>query len=169
MLMTPKVKGDLQFDGSGNTRYPNIYLRGSGKWAALGQEDMMAMAGNFSRFYESFLTNNTNCIPTVGPGSPLTPNLKPGSVSDMITYLGYDVSPGRPDAHISHLIMNHFTGTIPLGISIDPNTLILKGLNNIHVADASIIPEPLDAHPVATVMAIGLKAADIILKQIKQS
>ena len=68
--------------------------------------------------------------------------------------------------YYSRLIMNHWGGTCPLRNGkrrgTDPDTLLVKGTQNIHVVDASLHPEPLSAHPVATIMAVAEKASDIL-------
>ena len=73
----------------------------------------------------------------------------------------------------TRLIANHYGGTVPLaetgGEGVEPSTLLLKGSSNIYVIDASLMPSASSGHPVATVMACALKAADVILGNAGQS
>jgi len=47
--------------------------------------------------------------------------------------------------------------------SVDPETLILRGTENVAVVDASLIPTVVAAHPVGTIMAIADRAGDILV------
>ncbi|KAL4244614.1 GMC oxidoreductase family protein [Abortiporus biennis] len=83
-------------------------------------------------------------------------------------------APGQPKPSASDEEMKewvrsttwHPTGTVSmlpreLGGVVD-STLTVYGTANIRVADASILPIALSCHPMATLYAIGEKAADII-------
>lgn len=50
---------------------------------------------------------------------------------------------------------------------VEPSTLRLRGTSNVHIVDASIIPRSPPCHPVAMVMAVGSKAADMLATQVK--
>eukprot|EP00755_Sulcionema_specki_P022846 Sspe_Gene.77488::Locus_48426_Transcript_1_1_Confidence_1.000_Length_2872::g.77488::m.77488 len=159
VLLQPKARSYVKLDGDFNTVYPNMYLRGEGDWAAAGREDMTLLSAALSTFAASFLANNRECKVSFGPGDEHHRWLDPTNPVDMESFLQPDQYGG---VYYSHLIMNHFTGTVPLGKAVDPASLIVKGSKNLHVTDASLIPTPLKAHPVATVMALGERAARLL-------
>eukprot|EP00930_Biecheleria_cincta_P083921 TRINITY_DN7341_c0_g1_i4.p1 TRINITY_DN7341_c0_g1~~TRINITY_DN7341_c0_g1_i4.p1 ORF type:complete len:689 (-),score=110.68 TRINITY_DN7341_c0_g1_i4:236-2227(-) len=57
---------------------------------------------------------------------------------------------------------NHWVGTCAIGYCSDPGTLLVKGTSNVVVADASIVPRQIWAHPALSFMAVGHKASDLI-------
>lgn len=62
---------------------------------------------------------------------------------------------------------NHQSGTCKLGPSTDPNAVVdselrIHGIPNIRVADASIFPTVPNSNPIAGIMMVAEKAADII-------
>jgi len=63
----------------------------------------------------------------------------------------------------SHMEGNHWAQTCALGICADPQTLQVQGTENVHVADASLMPYQLSSHPMLTVAAMARKAAQEIL------
>ena len=102
-----------------------------------------------------------------GPGSPSHPTLNPDNFDDIRTYV---TSPSPVDGvYYSRLIINHWGGTAgsadgPGGV--DPETLILRGTENVAVVDASLIPTVVPAHPVGTIMAVADRAGDILAARI---
>lgn len=58
--------------------------------------------------------------------------------------------------------MNHWAGSCKLDNCADVETLIVQGTENVAVADASLLPTQIWAHPALTLTAIALKAADSI-------
>lgn len=62
---------------------------------------------------------------------------------------------------------NHQSGTCKMGPSIDPTAVVdpklrVHGIANIRVADASIFPTVPNANPIAGIMMVAEKAADMI-------
>ncbi|KAL6259290.1 hypothetical protein P5V15_009209 [Pogonomyrmex californicus] len=62
---------------------------------------------------------------------------------------------------------NHQSGTCKLGPSTDPNAVVdselrIHGISNIRVADASIFPIVPNSNPIAGIMMVAEKAADMI-------
>jgi choline dehydrogenase-like flavoprotein len=63
--------------------------------------------------------------------------------------------------------MNHYTGTCPLGDCVDPSTLLVRGTQNVAVADASLLPNQVWSHPAMTLMAVAFKAAGIFAERLQ--
>ncbi|XP_014475859.1 PREDICTED: glucose dehydrogenase [FAD, quinone]-like [Dinoponera quadriceps] len=62
---------------------------------------------------------------------------------------------------------NHQSGTCKMGSSTDPTAVVdselrVHGIPNIRVADASIFPTVPNSNPIAAIMMVGEKAADMI-------
>ena len=59
----------------------------------------------------------------------------------------------------------HLAGTAPMGTGddavVDPH-LQVRGVENLWVADGSVLPEPLSRGPHATIAMIGHRAADFV-------
>jgi len=69
---------------------------------------------------------------------------------------------------------NHQSGTCKMGPSTDPNAVVdselrVHGIPNIRVADASIFPIVPNANPIAAIMMVAEKAADMINNEWPQS
>ena len=66
----------------------------------------------------------------------------------------------------SALTVYHPVGTCKMGVDemavLDPDSLRVKGLNNLRVADASIMPDVISGNTSAASMMIGAKAAQLI-------
>eukprot|EP00929_Paragymnodinium_shiwhaense_P037338 TRINITY_DN19911_c0_g1_i1.p1 TRINITY_DN19911_c0_g1~~TRINITY_DN19911_c0_g1_i1.p1 ORF type:complete len:233 (+),score=38.79 TRINITY_DN19911_c0_g1_i1:47-700(+) len=79
-----------------------------------------------------------------------------GFVKDALRKVGYvgDFKAGDD--------MNHWAGSCKLGTCADPATLTAFGTQNVLVADASILPTQVWAHPQLTLQALALKASDTI-------
>merc|ERR1712003_482132 len=58
--------------------------------------------------------------------------------------------------------MNHYSGSCKLGDCVDPKNLLVRGTDNVFVADSSLFPGPIWGHPAFTVIAVALKAAEIL-------
>lgn len=75
---------------------------------------------------------------------------------------------GNSDADIDARVQKtaatfyHPGGSCSMGTVVDPS-LKVKGIKNLRVADASIIPLPIGAHYQSIAYAIGEKAADLIM------
>jgi len=63
----------------------------------------------------------------------------------------------------SHMEGNHWAETCALDRCADPFTLQVENTENIHVADASLMPHQLSSHPMLTVAAMARRAAELIL------
>lgn len=62
---------------------------------------------------------------------------------------------------------NHQSGTCKMGPSTDPTAVVdpklrVHGIANIRVADASIFPILPNSNPIAAIMMVAEKAADMI-------
>lgn len=62
---------------------------------------------------------------------------------------------------------NHQSGTCKMGPNTDKTAVVdselrLHGISNIRVADASVFPVLLNSNPIAAIMMIAEKAADMI-------
>jgi choline dehydrogenase len=57
--------------------------------------------------------------------------------------------------------MNHPGGTCALDKCIEPDTLLVKGLDNVGVCDNAIIPEQATVHTALTLMGIASRGGDI--------
>lgn len=57
---------------------------------------------------------------------------------------------------------NHWVGTCALGRCVSPETLRVHGTDNVAVADASLLPGQVWAHPAMTLTAVGLRSAEIL-------
>lgn len=161
MLLNPKARGLVTLDANGNIRYPDIYMPDTPD----GNADTDVMARAVYDMIQLFKTDPALSI-SFGPGSPSHPSLNPDSLADVHTYV---TSPSPVDnVYYSRLIINHFGGTARLTDGpggVDPETLIVRGTENVAVADASLIPRVPTAHPVGTIMAVADRAADILAKR----
>ncbi|CAE7212756.1 betA [Symbiodinium natans] len=61
---------------------------------------------------------------------------------------------------------NHWAGSCALGACVDPQSLRVRGTMNVAVADASITPTTIWAHPALTLKGIAFKAADVLAKSM---
>jgi len=69
---------------------------------------------------------------------------------------------GRQDA------ANHWAGGCSLGQCSDPATMIVHGTTNVAVADSSVFPSSIWAHPSFTCAVVAHKAADLLASRLKQ-
>merc|ERR1712217_892224 len=81
-------------------------------------------------------------------------------VTQQMAKVGYTGGFGHGDD------MNHWAGSCKLGSCANPETLIVYGTSNIVVADASILPSQVWAHPSLTLQALALRASDILTSQV---
>ena len=90
---------------------------------------------------------------------------------------GEEMAPGKDiqtDEEILEYLVNttttvyHPVGTCKMGIDdmavVDPKTLKVKGVNNLRVIDASIMPKLISGNTSAPSMMIGEKGASMILQ-----
>lgn len=155
MLLRPKAKTLLRLDTNHNVRYPSLYLT--------EKEDMTLMARSVKDVIAMMKAKGAKL--KFGPGGLSHPHLSGESLSDVTKYLSSwepYVLPEGNRIYYTRLIMNHWAGTCSLGKAVEPEDLRVKGTDNIHVVDASIIPKQLSAHPVATVMVMAEKAGELI-------
>jgi choline dehydrogenase-like flavoprotein len=159
MLLNPKARGLITLDENGNVRPPDIYLPDTEE----GESDTTLMARAVFDLIQLFQQDPGLKI-VFGPGSSSHPNLNPNSLSDIRKYV---TGPSPVDGiFFNRLIVNHFGGTTALSDGpggVDPETLILRGTENVAVVDASLIPTVVAAHPVGTIMAIADRAGDILV------
>ncbi|KAL0480834.1 hypothetical protein AKO1_002071, partial [Acrasis kona] len=156
--MSQKGKTRLTLDGNGAVNYPSVYFT--------NQDDLEDMVDALYIFLNTILPKNPSLGVNFGPGGYSHPNLNPANKNDCRAY----ITGGEQMFGISYskMIMNHFTGTVPLiqdasQGGVDPQSLLVRGTSNIHVVDASIYPGSLSAHPVATVMAGAERASDLLI------
>lgn len=157
MLLRPKARDVLHIGKDSFVQYPMLYLT--------NDEDLTLMAQAVQKLIR-VMKSNPNFKLKLGPGGLSHPNMNAENLQDVKNYLAaWDPfrTPNGSAAHFSRLIMNHWGGTAPIGKAVNAKTLVVEGTQNIHVVDASLIPAPLSAHPVATIMAIAEKAADDLL------
>ena len=158
LLLDPQARGLITLDAKGNVNSPNIYLPDT----AAGAADTTLMAQAVFDMIQLFARDEGLKI-VFGPGSASHPNLHPDSLADVREYVT-DPSP-VDGVYFSRLITNHFGGTAALSDGaggVDPATLLLRGMKNLAVVDASLIPTTVAAHPVGTIMAIAERAGDIL-------
>jgi len=145
MLLEPNSNDLLSMDGNSNLKFPGIYL------STTQDKDQMANA---------IYTFLNEVVPKV-PGLKVTQG--PADATSLDSVKAYI-------DNIGTFIMNHFTGTVPLtegntedAGGVEPSTLRVRGTSNVHVVDASLLPNSIPAHPVAMVMALGSKAGDLLV------
>merc|ERR1711976_834209 len=63
--------------------------------------------------------------------------------------------------------INHFAGTCPLDKCVDAETLRIHGIQNVAVADASLLPGQVWGHPALTLTALALRAADLLAASLQ--
>lgn len=155
MLLRPKQTTVMKINKETFVEYPPIYLT--------RKKDLMLMAVAIQQLLFLY-RENPDLILKFGPGGHSHPNLDPDRFKDVKAYVAG--SDPVDNIYYTRLIMNHWGGTCPLRKGgrkgTDPETLLVKGTQNIHVVDASLHPAPLSAHPVATIMAVAEKASDIL-------
>ena len=158
LLLDPKARGVITLDANGNVNSPNIYLPDTPD----GTADTTLMAQAVFDMIQLFAQDRGLTI-AFGPGSASHPNLRPDRLADIREYV---TGPSPVDGvYFNRLITNHFGGTAALSDGaggVDPATLLLRGMRNVAVVDASLIPTAVVAHPVGTIMAIAERAGDIL-------
>jgi len=172
VLFDPMPRSYVMWNTTTSTvAYPDVYNNA---------EDVANVANALHLFLTQLLKNfgeanpSSNCSVSFGPGAPPFEQMSPFSATDMFNYVNaWGPYPYEGDVWWSHLVMNHFVGTVPISeggqFGADPSTLKVGGLANVHAVDASIIPGPVWAHPVATILAVAAKAADLISAEFEAS
>jgi cellobiose dehydrogenase (acceptor) len=161
--MNQRAKTQLTLNGNGFVNHPNVFYDG---------QDVDELTNALYYFLNTVLPKNQNLKVVFGPGGSSHPNLNPSNKADVRSFIANgSILDGIA---YSGMIMNHFTGTVPLESNanlggVDPNTLIVRGTTNVHVVDASLYKPPVAAHPVATVMAGAEKAADLLVAQMQST
>jgi cellobiose dehydrogenase (acceptor) len=147
----------LSLNADGFVNWPNVYSNSA---------DVDEMADALFYFLNEVLPK-TGLQVVFGPGGSSHPNLNKANWNDVRSFITGGSS--MDGISYSGMIMNHFTGTVPLleGDNsvggVDPNTLVVRGTKNVHVVDASLYLPPVAAHPVATIMAGAEKCADLLV------
>lgn len=162
MLLDPKARGLIQLDAKGNVKYPNIYLPNTPD--GLADTDLMTQAVyNMIQLFEQ----DSGLKIVFGPGGLSHPNLDPNNIDDVRKYV---TGPSPVDGvYFNRLLINHYGGTAALSDGaggVDPTTLLVRGTTNVAVADASLIPTIVPAHPVGTVMAVADRAGEILASRL---
>ena len=161
MLLDPKARGIVSLDARGNVIAPDIYLPAT----AEGDEDTALMTEAVFDMIRLFARDPGLKI-RFGPGGPSHPDLDPKKLADIRHYV---TGPSPIDGvYFNRLIVNHFGGTAALSEDaggVDPRTLILRGTTNVAVVDASLLPAPVAAHPVGTIMAVADRAGEILARR----
>jgi cellobiose dehydrogenase (acceptor) len=158
MLFTldQKARGKLRLDGNNFVQSPGVYLTNN--------DDIEQMVDALYTLLNDIIPRNSDLRVVLGPGGVSHPTLNPGSRDDLRTFLT-GATPNN-GVYYTRMTLNHFTGTVPLvegdesAGGVDPATLRVRGTKNVHVVDASLYPTPMNAHPVATVMAGAELAAE---------
>jgi choline dehydrogenase len=102
----------------------------------------------------------------LGPGGVSHPKLDPSKLKDVEEYAKGVNNPLPNYIYFANLLINHFGGTAALGKAVDEYTMKLKGTANVHIAGASVMPLPIGAHPIFTIMMVAERASDMIAQQI---
>ncbi|MGH7066117.1 MAG: GMC family oxidoreductase N-terminal domain-containing protein [Stellaceae bacterium] len=161
MLLDPKARGIVSLDAKGNVIAPNIYLPATPD----GEKDTALMTRAVADMIRLFARDRGLEI-RFGPGGPSHPKLNPDKLADIRRYVT-GPSPAH-DIYFNRLIVNHFGGTAALSEDkggVDPKTLILRGTSNVAVVDASLLPAPVTAHPVGTIMAVADRAGGLLARR----
>lgn len=172
MLLSPKATSHITIK-KGVVQYPNLYLT--------DPDDLDAMVTAIQEAINMYTLDPETKKPRTdlqilfGPGKAPFTDLNPYVKKDIHTYVS-DWNPvkipGYNPIYFTRLIMNHWGGTAPLNSDsegVSPADLRIAGTQNIHVIDASLIPANVPCHPVATIMAVALKAADVLEDLLVQS
>ena len=124
------------------------------------------------RIYQNFLADERD-LPTLRAGLKLLREVAAQSPLD--PFRGREIGPGvdarsdsELDTHIRATLAtaHHPCGTCRMGVDADAvvdGSLKLRGVQNLRVADASVMPDLVGGNINATVIMIAEKAADIIL------
>jgi cellobiose dehydrogenase (acceptor) len=161
MLLDPKSRGVIVIGKDGKVKSPEIYLTDDSS----GNADIDVMSQAVFDLIQLFKKEPGMSI-AFGPGSSSHPSLNPDSLEDIKKYV-VDKSP-VDGIYFSRLTVNHYGGTAPLTEGkggVDPESLVLRGTKNVTVVDASLAPR-MNAHPVATIMAIADRAGDILTTRL---
>lgn len=159
MLLDAKSRSTLRIGAGNEVLHPPIYLPDTPEGAA----DTTPMAQAVFDMIQLFARDPALRI-AFGPGSASHPHLDPNSLDDVRRY----VTGPSPvdDVHFNRLVTNHWGGTAPLKDGpggTDPATLLVRGTRNVAVVDASLLPSPVAAHPVGTIMAVADRASDLLV------
>jgi choline dehydrogenase-like flavoprotein len=159
MLLDPSARDLIRLDEHGNVRKPAIYLPQDD---ASGVADTELMTSAVYDMIQLFETDPHLSI-AFGPGSASHPHLDPHDREDVRRYVTSDAP--VDGVYFGRLNANHFGGTARLSEGaggVDPTSLVLRGTRNVAVVDASLIPTPVAAHPVGTIMAIADRVGDVL-------
>lgn len=169
MLLSPEATTNITLK-NGEVQYPNLYLSNA--------NDLDTMVTAIQRTINMFTIDPVTGMPRsdiqilFGPGKAPFEHLDPYKREDIETFVSeWDpvTETGFNPIYFTRLIMNHWGGTAPLsaeGVGISSKNLLVNGTQNIHVIDASAIPANVPCHPVGTIMALALKAADVLAAEL---
>ncbi|PRP81843.1 hypothetical protein PROFUN_10592 [Planoprotostelium fungivorum] len=158
MLMNPTSKGSVRLDSNMNIQSPGgLYLN---------DNDVEKLTDALYLFANTLVAKTPNLRFAFGPGGKQPNSFSTTDRNSIRNWVRGQTIDGLAT---SGFIMNHYTGTVPLQAGstedvggVTPDTLRLRGTKNVHVVDASILPASVPCHPVAVIMAIGAKGADLL-------
>ncbi|PRP80264.1 hypothetical protein PROFUN_12731 [Planoprotostelium fungivorum] len=158
MHLNPISNDILRTNGDGSLEAPNLYLT--------QVADVNDLVDALYQFVNTIVPNSPNLKVTFGPGGIQSQYIDP---KDKNSIRNWVTNSGQIDGlATSKFTMNHWTGTVPLRDGDEsaggatPDTLRVRGTSNVHVVDASLLPNSVPCHPIAVVMALGSKGGDIL-------
>ncbi len=81
-------------------------------------------------------------------------------ISKLILKSLLDNTSNRPEPAVLPLVRTHAS----IGSCATAQAAAVKGLDNVHIADASLFPEQMSCHPVMAVYAVATRVADLLVQ-----
>lgn len=177
-LLEPATKGLVRLNEYGAIEFPRIYLEGEDlskldpslpNYKILAPYDVDRLAGATDLTSRMIPQLNKSVKLKFGPGP--TSSIVTGKALTVREYvLSSNPIPEGGGAPFSKIGINHWCNTAPLSEKENygtcPDTLLIKGTNNIHCIDASLFPEQPPCHPIAGVFILGEMCSEILLRTI---
>ncbi len=148
-LLKPKSKSAVDINGKYPVSFNDLY------YGKDDSEDVVALKSAAEHVIKAVVTNTG----TQGQATLIEPRTSP-EADDFSTKLSDFVLNGGPSK--TRMIANHFASTCPLGTCVDAKDASVRGTQNLHIADMSLVPEQVACHPVMTAYAVGVKVAKLI-------
>lgn len=161
-LMDTKLRDRLSFTSDGTFKTPSVCYNSGPELKNDSDYDMESMVLALEKILNIFDKSDDFDI-IFGPGAPSHPHITGMTRDDIRQYINEMEANG---IYYSRLFINHYGGTIPLGTSVDTKSLLLNGTSNLHVIDASIMPQVSAAHPIATIMAMAEKIGEQLIQTL---